>query len=466
MKLKSFIIGIFLLGLGCGTLWWVTSERQRQEREVEQCKLKYGSETTDYIKRYEEWTLLPPEERAELPPGLHLKDGSKTHEEIVKEQDERLKADMDKLAAGQMTGYPFTDDFYGPNWQQKIVEYKQQIEKREFIYNVSIACTTAGGLLTGWVILLTIARLLIKIVAALKKAVVSPNNEQDEPDDKKQTDHDQADDNNLNDADAKDDKEKDGEQQQEPQPKNLPNILINSGWQYAGTFGNEQKTVPRQRKRIPAKYRPQIENTNNESSKPFIGTSPKEKTAIQKPVDKASVNSEIKKESETIIANNVDITSSKGHVHLIDTTLKDLTQQVSAIREYAANQQNRLERFQDGYDWNIIKTFCLRIIRCIDNIDSRIENLADEDAQTEHLEEVRDELIFALESSGIEQFEPEVNSDYRGQEKFAEAVKEKTECEDPDKKGKIESVLRPGYHFFIDDENVKIVRPAQVRLFA
>jgi hypothetical protein len=75
-------------------------------------------------------------------------------------------------------------------------------------------------------------------------------------------------------------------------------------------------------------------------------------------------------------------------------------------------------------------------------------------------------LIFALESSGIEQFEPEANSEYRGQEKFAEAVKDKQNCDDPKQAGKIANVIRPGYQYFINEENVKIVRPAQVRLYA
>ena len=150
----------------------------------------------------------------------------------------------------------------------------------------------------------------------------------------------------------------------------------------------------------------------------------------------------------------------------IDNTLTDLTQQVSAIREYAANQQGRLEKLQDGYDWNIIRTFCLRVIRAVDNLESRITQLKDDDTGTTHLEEVRDELIFALESSGIEQFEPETESEYRGQEKLAEAVKEKQGCDDPERAGKIANVIRPGYQYFINDGNVKIVRPAQVRLYA
>jgi molecular chaperone GrpE (heat shock protein) len=74
-------------------------------------------------------------------------------------------------------------------------------------------------------------------------------------------------------------------------------------------------------------------------------------------------------------------------------------------------------------------------------------------------------MLFALESSGVEQFEPEINSDYHGQEKYAEAVKDKECCDDKKRTGKIAKIIRPGYQYFIDEENVKVVRPAQVKLF-
>ena len=85
---------------------------------------------------------------------------------------------------------------------------------------------------------------------------------------------------------------------------------------------------------------------------------------------------------------------------------------------------------------------------------------------TTDLQEVRDELVFALESSGVEQFEPELNSNYSGQQKYVEAVKDRQACDEPELKGKIAKVLRPGYQYAIDDDNVKIVRAAQVKLFA
>jgi len=70
-----------------------------------------------------------------------------------------------------------------------------------------------------------------------------------------------------------------------------------------------------------------------------------------------------------------------------------------------------------------------------------------------------------MESSGVEQFQPEINAEYRGQEKLAEAIREKQPAKKPEQAGRIAQVLRPGYRYMIDDENYKVVRTAQVKLF-
>ena len=164
------------------------------------------------------------------------------------------------------------------------------------------------------------------------------------------------------------------------------------------------------------------------------------------------------------VAQNVQQATREQSAPLGDT-LKELAQQVSAIREYAANQQGRVEKLQDGYDWGIIRTFCLRVIRCIDNLEGRLADLPKDDSATRHLEEVKDELLFALESSGIEQFRPELNSEFQGQEKLAEALRDKQPAKKPEQAGKIAKVIRPGYRYMVDDENYRVVRTAQVKLY-
>ncbi len=458
MHIKSLIIGLFLFCIGGGMFWWVVSERKVLEQQTQEYKQKYGSETTEYVKRYEEWMLQPIEDRTELPSGLDLK-ANKSPEQIVQEQQERLMADMDKLAAGETTTYPFAEEFYGLNWQAKVEEYKKQKEQKEFVYNISIACAASGGLLAGSIILFGFARFIIKILSKLKSAIFNKNKQ-----DKNITSEDKED--NVQNENSVSNKNEN--QIEEEHFKDISNVLVNSGWQHAGSFGTEQKPRLRQRKRIPAKNLIVDENEKSEPVKENVDSNPviNVDDATQKPVESEKITSESVAENQTVINQNIDLVNANGKTNHIDNTLKDLTQQVSAIREYAANQQNRLEKLQDGYDWTIIKTFCLRIIRCIDNIEKRIEQLTEEDAQVTHLDEVKDELVFALESSGIEQFEPKVNTYYRGQEKIAEAIKEKTLSDDPNKKGKIEKVLKPGYQFYIDDNNVKIVRPAQVRIYA
>ena len=175
---------------------------------------------------------------------------------------------------------------------------------------------------------------------------------------------------------------------------------------------------------------------------------------------------QIEKQLEEFKQISHDVTkSSIATTKPLAESLASLTKEVSAIREYASTQQQRVEKLQDGYDWNIIRTFCLRFIRCIDNLETRIANNDENGQDTNALEDIKDELIFALESSGVEQFQPEINSVYRGQEKFAEAVKQKQICDNPLQKGLIAQVIRRGYKYFIDDENYKIVRTAQVKLY-
>ncbi len=149
----------------------------------------------------------------------------------------------------------------------------------------------------------------------------------------------------------------------------------------------------------------------------------------------------------------------------VSKSLSELSQEMSAIRDFAIAQQDRVKKLQDGYDWNIIKRFCIRIIRCVDNLEEKIEILKQAGHDTSDMEDIRDELIFALESSGIEQFRPAINSEYRGQEKFLEAVRTREKTSKENKTGKIAKVVKCGYKYIVSDNEEKIVRCAQVKLF-
>lgn len=439
-------------------LGWILAEKEKIQREASQYHLKYGVDTDDYVKQYEEWLRTPQRERSELPPILEDNGKAMTREQLWQEQQERLKADLDKLATGKMTAHPLADVLYGDNWQNELREFKKRNQLNERIMTGSIVCTTMGGsIYAGWLLLLT-ARFVKKCSSRSRRMVVK----------------------------IKTRKKVESQKQIEDDANELPQEQENK--EKLIQLDEHKETSGTSDRKIPLRVKGGTKTFETTANKVKISNGAEkinkllsdEKTAVIKtttnwgktrcePAEHSKpLNSAINEFTQQVSAIQTGKQRSEADEQSkpLDSAISELTQQVSAIREYAACQQDRLEKLQDGYDWNIIRTFCLRVIRCIDNLESRINRLGEEDDKAIHLEEIRDELIFALESSGIEQFEPEVNSEYRGQEKFAEAVKDKQESDNPEQAGNIAKVIRPGYQYFINEENVKVVRPAQVKLFA
>jgi len=439
-------------------LGWILAEKEKLQREASQYHLKYGVDTDDYVKQYEEWLRTPPRERSELPPILEDNGKAMTREQLWQEQQERLKADLDKLATGEMTAHPLADVLYGENWQNELREYKKRNQLNERIMTGSIVCTTMGGsIYAGWLLLLT-ARFVKKCSSGSKRLVVKIKTR------KKVESQKQIED------DAQELLQRLETKEKLDQPDKHKEISDNSDRKIPLRVKGGTKTFERAANKVKISNGTEKINKllSDEKTAVIKTTTNWGKTHCEPAEHSKPLNSAINEFTQQVSAIQTGKQRSETDEHSkpLDSAISELTQQVSAIREYAACQQDRLEKLQDGYDWNIIRTFCLRVIRCIDNLENRISQLAEEDAKAIHLEEIRDELIFALESSGIEQFKPEIDSEYRGQEKFAEAVKDKQESDNPEQAGNIAIVIRPGYQYFINEENVKVVRPAQVKLFA
>jgi len=460
MHKKVVILGLVLLLVGATMLGWVLSGKRKQQQRAASYESKNNLETGEYLKQYTEWFQSFPDEQSKLPFVLDENGKTKTEEQLQQEQQERLQADLGKLATGETDVYPFADILYGENWQNELNRYKKRKELSEFVFTGSIVCTSMGGTIFAWYLLLRSVRFFVRVSSGLKKLSPDVLRWQRKPKDKKQA--------NIN-------AEKDGEnQEQEPElnqqqselekhSKGLRNLVKRkpklNGRAKALFMKNESRSDKRDRKR--AKKRLGTYSDDNAEKIAVLLSDEQSAESIARLEDSLKAQTEQLEERTAQSVEQAIIEHSKP----LDSTLKDLAQQVSAIREYTACQQERVEKLQDGYDWNIVRTFCLRIIRCIDNLENRISQLSSKGTETEHLEDIKDELVFALDSSGIEQFEPKVNSDYRGQEKYAEAVKDKERCNNSKQKGKIAKVIRPGYQYFINEDNIKVVRTAQVKLF-
>ena len=506
------ILGLALLVIGGLAFGWTYSETQAERERGIGLQGSLGADSLGaeaYLEKYGRWYELSPEQQNQLALELDKDRQSKTQEQLAREQQARLQADLDKLAAGEMDPGDIADFLYGSGWEGEVEQYKKRKEQMEIAQTTSIVCLSIGGVLFSGCIAAWLLGLFVRLIRAVKERSRRGPSEP-EPDVPELTDIEPH---------GEDDPEepKDSEPPLE-RPKQRRKVLAVSetpSGPYASGPIPEESTIM-DGFRIPSPGRSTTTGRLSLAAEPadedssvavLLADEPSQETewspeaqwslqgvaatssenlpspyeSVEQPAastldqgDRAGAAEDpLKGQAEDLQKQITEFKQAAQDVQQaareqsepLSSTLKELAQQVSAIREYAANQQGRVEKLQDGYDWGIIRTFCLRVIRCLDNLENRIAELPEGDGALDHLEEVRDELLFALESSGVEQFRPEVNSEYKGLERSTETIKERQSTKKREMVGKIAKVIRPGYRYMVDDESFKIVRTAQVKLF-
>jgi len=486
---KLWIIwAVVLIVAGAAGLVYVGLDRYAEQMRLQPYRERFSDTRDEYLAAYEQWSKLPPDVKAENPWGQGAYGGDKTTEQIAKEQPARLKADLLDLARGVKTPHPLADILYGPDWRQKVAEYRGRLALRE---NITIAATialAAGaigllGLTSRWLV----GRLAHGAKAHESKAqarqaetearsagAVGPDRfvdvaaRQRSPLRARRTDAptDDRDDNAesvgyFEAARLKDMTKTTADPAETGQVASAGSRTPDKAGDSSDRSA-EQPAEPATAKQDQRPNGPRPKTATGDTDAPPRTRVHTAVPAAQRPITAASLAGQFQPSGQFT---NVATLMSTDPVGVRDS-LSELTQEMSAIRQFAAQQQDHVRRLQEGYDWNIIKRFCMRVIRCVDNLDSRIAKLAEQNHDVSLLEDVRDELVFALESSGVEQFEPELDSPYKGKEKSVEAVRARVKTSDPERKGKIAEIVRPGYQYVVSDDDVRVVRCAQVKLYA
>ncbi len=515
MLQKCAILGVVILLAGGAIFGWLYREAENERLQTQSLVPVNAVGSQEYIQKYGRWYQLNPEQQSQLVLELDRERKSRTPEQLRREQQARLRADLEKLAAGQIYPGDIADFLYGPGWESRVEQFKAQKEQTQTVQTIAIVCLGIGSVLFGGSVIVVLLRLPVRAIRALTRR------REPEPAPEPKLEE-------LTDIDAQDSRPPEapdapGSEEQPKQRRKLVALTEVPGEARARESGSEPpasideifhvitagtgpaeggRTVPKADPPAPGLQavvpesgvallladEPAQERGWSPQSQWSLSSGPENpsgnlsqeqsfmrRSTVRQPDREAVSTAEntLKEQAEGLqkqiaefkqVAQNVQRATAEQSAPLGDT-LKELAQQVSAIREYAANQQDRVEKLQDGYDWGIIRTFCLRVIRCIDNLEGRLADLPKDDGATRHLEEVKDELLFALESSGIEQFRPDLNSEFQGQEKLAEALKEKQPAKKPEHVGKIARVIRPGYRYMMDDESYRVVRIAQVKVY-
>lgn len=435
-----------LLALLPGLTGWciVLTQRQIQQNRTDSYREISRQEKEEFLRMYEEWNRLSAQEKADNPWGSGPYGGPEVQKRLRSHQEERLMADLPELLVEQTFPSELGDILYGPDWRQRVQKYKKQVEYQEILSIFSTILLAAGGLV---LFVGTVIWLVGAVRATAEKSELEDCSSDTEDAAAGKASGDTA--------------EQTSAEQQPCQAKEVflfPQRSASNGKPTESVSDSQSSDI----------------SLNPEPKKPAADLSGGKRVRTDKPAVVPAKTDDLQTAAQTAAAVLTEpepeaadpILASLMAPIPVAKGLSEISEQMSAIREFAAEQQNQVRKFQDGYDWMLIKRFCLRIIRCIDNLEDRIRQLQNAGQDVSMLKDIRDEILFALESSGVEQYEPEIELEYKGLERYAESVREKKENDDPSKSGRIAEVVRPGYQYLINDEAVKIVRCAQVKLYA
>ncbi len=452
-RMNWTILALLLMIPGAAGLGWgIVHQRQLDQRIAEAAEAIAEAPSADeYLALYSRWSALSATEKAENPWGQGLYGGPEIQRRLRQDQQDRLMADLPDLDAGLKSHPPqLAEVLYGADWQRRLADYQRQRERRSVIASGSGILLFAGCLLFAGGILKGL------VLRYLDNAQSWEQPEEAEAQDAVcSTAQDSA-------AASNDQDESDPAEAHEADAPAAPETRRGGQGYFQSTQNTDKQPASRQ-PAVPSSDRPASPAAEPDGFAAAV-------SLMDSPAAPASQEHSYfgwaidpKAEEEHPAVTNLMTTQATAS-ELAELT--ELTEEVSAIRQYAAAQQDQMRKFQDGYDWMIVRRFCMRFIRCIDNLDDRLEHLgSDEQMLREALEDIRDELVFALESSGVEQYGPDLKAPFKGLEKYVEAVRQRVPVSDAALAGTIAEIVRPGYQYLVNDDEVKIVRCAQVKLY-
>lgn len=414
--------------------------------EVAQQAVAENPATEEYLGMYDSWFALPVEEKSENPWGQDPYGGPDIQKRVNDGQADRLTADLAQLDKG-LKHYPqeLADTLYGHNWESAVKQYRQDQEKAEMLLIGSVFLLAGGG---------------VVLAGGLGKILLSACFRKNKNSDSEEAANEEAGDEESRKPEIK---EKPPLTLGRSQPLSDMDKMIASKTEKDGEDREVEKEEPgyfESKKKSPqAPDQPAASSSEKIAMPALSELDTSAAVAADKPVKDSYFGWAVDPDEDPTLEKMMT-------TEPLTKELTELTEEMSAIREFAAQQQDQVRKLQDGYDWMIIRRFCMRIIRCVDNVDDRITRLDEQaDELALCLQDIRDELIFALESSGIEQFNPDLNMPFKGLEKYAEAVRHRIKTDDESLAGCIAQVARPGYQYLISEDDVKVVRCAQVKLY-
>lgn len=149
----------------------------------------------------------------------------------------------------------------------------------------------------------------------------------------------------------------------------------------------------------------------------------------------------------------------KTHLNDVSNNIGAMKEEVRDVKELALEKEEKIRRYEEGYDQKNIKQFYKELFKILEFI--RKERQTNDN---EALEDIHDDLLLLLENNGIEKISVEEGYSYEGLSKVAKVI-DTEDTDDITKDLLIKEVKKDGYFTQIDEGTQRVIRPAEVIVY-
>jgi len=133
--------------------------------------------------------------------------------------------------------------------------------------------------------------------------------------------------------------------------------------------------------------------------------------------------------------------------------------EVEAVKTLALEKEEKIKRYEEGYDQKIIKNFRQELFKILHYVEHEKKK-----NNSEALIEVHEDLELLLEDVGIEKINIEIGHKYDGNTRVA-AIKEVILTDNIELDGIIADIVRDGYFIQVLNDKEKVLRPSEIIIY-
>ena len=157
--------------------------------------------------------------------------------------------------------------------------------------------------------------------------------------------------------------------------------------------------------------------------------------------------------------NNKTREALNNFVQHIMSEMEGMKEHIASIQKLALEKEEKIRRYEAGYDQTNIKNFTKGLFRILETIKEERSK-----SDNEALTEVQEDILILLENNGVEQVNITIGNDYKEYSKVAKVITTEITT-DPQKNSTVKEVKKDGYLTQVDETTIKVLIPAEVIVY-